>query len=107
MSGLDNHEPTELPEIEAGKQNGKTTESTGVAGQGDGPLPGHSSGSGINHQNALVDLDRKIRQLHAKMKDLKSKKNKLLGPIVKMCLKGRNDYSRDAIKRDFVNGYRE
>lgn len=48
----------------------------------------------------ILDLRREIKTMHAEKERIESK-------IKSMCIKGRNAYSREAIKQDFASGIKE
>jgi septal ring factor EnvC (AmiA/AmiB activator) len=52
-------------------------------------------------------IEEQISQVRTEMKDLTLKKGKLDGKGRAVCIKGRNSYSREAIKNDFAQGIKE
>lgn len=52
-------------------------------------------------------VDEQISQVRTEMKDLTLGKGELDAKIRAVCIKGRNSYSREAIKNDFAQGIKE
>jgi chromosome segregation ATPase len=52
-------------------------------------------------------IDEQISNLRTEMKDLTLEKGKLDSNVRAVCIKGRNNYSREAIKNDFAQGIKE
>ncbi|KAF2995752.1 hypothetical protein E8E14_003295 [Neopestalotiopsis sp. 37M] len=53
------------------------------------------------------ELDGEIRQISQQMEECQKERDTLLGEMRAICVQGRNDYSRGAIKRDFAAGIKE
>ncbi|EFQ33347.1 uncharacterized protein GLRG_08491 [Colletotrichum graminicola M1.001] len=52
-------------------------------------------------------LAKRVSQLKAEIKDLKEQRSAIKINMYRECIKGRNSYSRDAIKQDFAFGLKE
>ncbi|KAI8631989.1 hypothetical protein F5Y19DRAFT_382458 [Xylariaceae sp. FL1651] len=52
-------------------------------------------------------LDSQVVELRKKAKEAQNERDTILAEVKAICIKGRNDYSRGAIKQDFAMGIRE
>ncbi|KAI1780219.1 hypothetical protein F4818DRAFT_437499 [Hypoxylon cercidicola] len=52
-------------------------------------------------------IDVQMRAVHKEIQEAESERSKILAEVKARCIRGRNDYSRGAIKQDFASGIKE